>query len=49
MDELRAKIILDQEDADDMLRWVGKKINVRMVDEESNILTNDHNTAEVDR
>ncbi len=41
-DELRAKIILDQEDTDECYRWIREKLNIKFIDD-PNIITNEKN------
>ena len=46
-DELRAKIILDQEELDDCYRWVSKLTGVKFI-KHSETLNNSHNIDEID-
>ena len=47
-DKLRAKIILDQEDADDCYRWIREKLSIKFINDD-NILTNEKNNELIPR
>lgn len=46
-DELRVKIILDQEDLDNAYRWISEKLNVDYIEPQT-VLVNENNDIEVD-
>lgn len=47
-DQLRVKIILDQEDSDECYRWISKELDIGFI-QSKNTLTNQHNTQQIDR